>query len=118
MVRLTVILLSAILLVACGTTPVKLRTEVQEVYKPVLYCPAPNWQELDRPTLLIDEVTQDMPAGEVVKRYKGTIIQLQGYSDRLRRTLEQYDSTSDAYEELKREFEEKQKQDSSINPDQ
>lgn len=118
MVRLTIIIFSALLLVACGTAPVKLRTEVQEVYKPILYCPAPNWEELDRPTLLIDEVTQDMSAGEIVKRYKGTVLQLRDYAEVLRRTLEQYDSTSDAYKELQQEFEKKQKLDGIVSPDQ
>lgn len=93
------------LLAGCQSAPVKLRTETVEVFKPILYCPAPNWEGIDRPIpLAIDGITPDMSAGEVAKRYKASIIQLQDYADRLEKSLEKYDSTSEAYEELKEQF--------------
>lgn len=102
--RITALLI-VLLLAGCGSSPVKLRTETVEVFKPILYCPAPNWNELDRPEpLAIDMITPDMEPGEVAKRYKATIIQLQDYADRLQRALEKYDSTNEAYKELRKQF--------------
>lgn len=95
----------SIFLIGCGSNPVKLRTEVVEVHKPILYCPAPNWEEIKRPEVLpIDSITPGTPDGEVVKRYKATVKQLQDYSTRLERSLQQYDSTNAAYNELRKEF--------------
>lgn len=92
-------------LIGCSQQPVKLRTETVEVYKPILYCPAPDWTGLDRPSpLAIDSITKNTSGGEVVKRYKATIKQLQDYTDRLEERLKQYDRTSKSYEELKKQF--------------
>lgn len=98
-------LLLVLLLAGCASGPVKLRTETVEVFKPILYCPAPNWDGLDRPNpLAIEEINPSMSAGEVVKRYKASIKQLQDYADRLEKSLQKYDSTNQAYEELRKQF--------------
>ena len=118
MARFAIILLLALSLVACGVAPVKLRTEVQEVYKPILHCPAPDWNELVRPELALEGLTSDMPAGEVVKRYKATVRQLQDYANRLEEALERYDATNDAYEELREQFTRQRELDGIADPTQ
>ena len=100
----TAIILLA-LLAGCSGTPVKLRTETVEVFKPILYCPAPNWEGLDSPEpLTIEGINENTPPGEVVKRFKATVKQLQDYAERLERALEKYDTTNEAYDELKQQF--------------
>jgi len=101
MARNTLTVLFVLFLFGCSATPVKLRTEVQEVYRPVLYCPAPNWDELARPELTIYQISDDASPGEVAKRYKATVKQLQDYATRLEQTLKQYDTTNEAYDELR-----------------
>lgn len=106
MVR-ALIIIAAIALTGCET--VKLRTETVEVVRPVLYCPAPDYEALDRPaSLAIDDITPTMPAGEIAIRYKATVLQLQGYVQRLERTLDQYEDTSGALDELRQELEKQQ----------
>jgi hypothetical protein len=108
MVRLVSMCVLIALLSGCKLFPV--RVEVIEVYRPVLYCPAPNWEELHRPDpLAIDAITNDTTDGEVALRYRATIIQLMGYSKRLEKALERYDHTSAAYEDLRKEFVEQRK---------
>lgn len=106
MAKATITILLALLLVGCGSAPVKLRTETVEVFKPILYCPAPKWNELDRPELAIHQLTTDQAQspGEVAKHYKATVRQLEDYANRLERALQQYDSTNAAYEELRQQF--------------
>lgn len=103
-IKLLAIPVISIALVGCGH--VRLKTETVEVYKPILYCPAPNWDELARPVLAIDTMTprQRKDLGEVAKHYKATVKQLIDYSYRLERELEQYDKTNEAYAKLKDEF--------------
>jgi len=91
--------------VGCGTTAVKLRTETVEVFKPILYCPAPKWEDINRPDILpIDGISDDSSPGEVAKRYKATVKELQGYVRRLELSLEKYDATNSAYEQLRQQF--------------
>lgn len=105
MEKIIVVVFAAFLTGCFGSVPVKTRTEVVEVHKPILYCPAPNWIEIQRPnSLAIDSITPNMSDGEVVKRYKATVKQLQDYAERLELSLERYDSTNAAYEELRKEF--------------
>ena len=104
MVKLVTISFFALILVGCGSQPVKLKTEVQYVNRPILYCPAPNWQELDRPDLAIEGITSDMSPGDVAKRYKATVKQLMDHARRLETTLRRYDKTSEAYDELREQF--------------
>jgi len=102
-----IMLLCITLLTGCSIfqQKVKLRTEVQEVFKPILYCPAPNWETLAKPTpLAIDEITPTTSDGEVAKRYQAAIIQLRAYTDQLTKTLQKYDSSSEAYKELENQF--------------
>lgn len=100
MVRVIAVALLASVLVGCGGVQ-KLRTETVEVVRPVLYCPAPNYEELARPEVLpIQSITPNMPAGEVALRYKATVRALQDYIQRLELSLEQYDDTSTALEAL------------------
>lgn len=104
MVRILAIGILSIILVGCGGNPVKPETNVVQVSKPILYCPAPNWKELGRPTLAIDGITDTTPDGEVVKRYKAAIKQLEDYSSRLEKALQRYDATNAAYAELRKQF--------------
>lgn len=98
--------LVAVFLVGCGGGGVKLRTETVEVVRPVLYCPAPDYEALDRPaSLAIDSITTNMSPGEVAIRYKATVRQLQDYIQRLETTLDQYEDTSGALDELREELE-------------
>lgn len=79
--------------------------EYVEVPKPILYCPRPNWKEIDPPEVLaIEGITVDSSPGEVAKRYKATIIQLRDYNKRLNKSLQKYDETHKAYEQLRQEF--------------
>lgn len=104
MVKLIIAAIAATTLVGCAGQ-VKIRTETIEVYKPILYCPAPNWEAIDRPVALaIEGITADSTPGEVAKRYKATVKQLQGYSKRLETSLTRYDKTHEAYETLRMEF--------------
>lgn len=103
--KIILVVLFAAILSGCGSTPVKLRTETVEVFKPILYCPAPDLQAISRPeTLAYETITNDTSPGEVVKRYKASIIQLRDYISRLETSLMKYDSTNAAYEELRKQF--------------
>lgn len=113
-----VVLTLLIFLSLSGCSSLKSKQEVIEVHRPILYCPAPNWEGVGRPdALATDGITEDMSAGEVVKRYKATVIQLQDYSNRLEKSLQQYDSTHEAYEQLRKQFLEEQKQDGFVGTD-
>ena len=99
MVKTLTILFAGLLLIGCADT-VRVRTDVQEVFVPVLYCPAPP--EISRPPLPIHDMTdeQEKKDGEVVKHYKATVKILQGYSKELETALDEYKNTSEAYKEL------------------
>jgi hypothetical protein len=101
------------MLVGCGSDRIK--TEVQEVLVPIVYCPAPP--VIERPTLSIHKMNarQTNHPGEVVKHYKATVKELQGYSIQLERVIEQYGETSKSYEEIKQELLLKLKQDDVID---
>ena len=104
MARYIIIFFLALFLVGCANQPVKLRTEVQEVFKPILYCPAPDWTGLEKPVLAIDGINSTTPPGEVAKRYKATVKQLESFADRLEHALRRYDATNEAYKTLKEDF--------------
>ena len=79
----SLLLLPVILLVGCTANPPKVIT--QEVKVPVFECPA-NHKNIVRPTrppLAIENIQPSTSDGEVVKAYKATIKQLQGYSKQL-----------------------------------
>ncbi len=109
MVKIFAIIGLALMLGACGPGTIKLRTEVQQVYVPLLYCPAPP--DILRPTLaihdLVDEDAND--PGKVVMYYKATVQQLEGYISELEAIVKQYDQTNAAYEELRDKFEDQWK---------
>lgn len=98
-------------LIGCGSNQVRIRTEVQEVYVPLLYCPAPP--VIERPILPIHQMTEEQlqDPGIVVQHYKATVKILQGYSEELETTVKQYDKANDAYQELRTRFQENWKQD-------
>jgi hypothetical protein len=88
-----------------GCSTIKWKTEVVEKKVPILFCPKPNWDNIDQPSILaIDSITEQSPPGEVVKRYKATVIQLRDYAQRLEFALKQYEYTNEAYDTLKQEF--------------
>ena len=110
MVR-TIAMIGMLLAFTTGCMPgtVKLRTEVQQVYVPLLYCRAPP--DILRPALPIHQLTDadaDDP-GKVVVHYKATVKVLEGYITELEAIVKQYDQSNAAYEELRKRFEEQWK---------
>ena len=98
-------LIPILLLLGCGAAPVKLRTETVEVVKPILYCPAPEYEALGRPpTLPIDQITATTPQGEVAVLYKASMRALLDYIDRLEQSLAQYEEFNKSYDELVEEL--------------
>jgi len=90
---------------ACGGgKQIRIRSEVQEVQVPLLYCPAPP--VISEPSLPIHNMTPEQLAdeGEVVKHYKATVKTLIGYIDELQQGLESYDATSKEYGDLREKF--------------
>ena len=84
-----------------GCTSRSIKTDVQETFVPILYCPAPP--TITRPDLPIHQMSPNQIAssGELVKHYTATIIVLQGYAQELEQTLEQYNITNRAYDQLR-----------------
>lgn len=102
MARVTIVLLILIMLMGCTSQSIK--TEAQETYVPILYCPKPP--EIKRPVLPIFQMTPDQlnNGGEIVKHYKASIIVLQGYAIELEKALQQYDNVNSSYDELRHEL--------------
>jgi hypothetical protein len=96
-----------LMLVGCGSAPIKVNTEVKETLVPVLYSPAPP--VIKRPELPIHQMTGEQlkEDGEVVKYYKATIKVLIGYSEELRKALGEYDKINKAYDEERKKLEAK-----------
>lgn len=109
MVKLLAIIGMMFALTACMPGTVKLRTEVQQVYVPLLYCPAPP--AVERPALPIYELQAEdaEDPGKVVVHYKATVKVLEGYVTELEAILLQYDQSNEAYEDLRNKFEEQWK---------
>lgn len=107
MVKVLLSVIAITLITGCAGPQVRLKTEVQESYVPILYCPAPP--VVERPELAIEKLTPELleHPGEVVKHYKATIIQLQGMVRELEEVLNQYDQNNEAYKELEKQFKEK-----------
>ena len=84
---ITTIALIVVFTVGCGGKQIRIRSEVQEVQVPLLYCPAPP--ELSEPQLPIQNMSPQQLAdqGEVVKHYKATVKTLLGYIDELEKGL-------------------------------
>lgn len=105
MVKVLATLIFAFSLTGCALFQPRIQTEVVEVSKPILYCPAPNWEGIDRPDPLAYQlITDEMSEGDVAKLYKASVVQLLGYSKRLEKSLQRYDETNAAYEELRKQF--------------
>lgn len=96
-----------------GKQPV--RTETQNVNKPILYCPAPVTP--DQPNLAIYTISESDSDGMVVKKYKATVQQLRDYADQLEKQLQKYDQTSDAYKQLREQFKQQREQDGFTTPE-
>ena len=88
-------------LTACGGW----RTKIDQVQVPVLVCPKPP--EIKRPELEIYKLTdEDMnDPGKVAQAVKITLVQLQSYGILLETVLETYKNTSEAYDDLRQELE-------------
>lgn len=93
-------------MVGCADS-VRIRTEVQETFVPVMYCPAP--EKYIRPVMAINQMTeaQRKNPGELANHYQATIEQLLGYSKQLELELEKYDSANEAYEDLRLRMDDK-----------
>lgn len=102
--NILLLLVGSILLVGCSNKPIKVKTEVQESFVPLLYCPKPSVPS--HPTLPIHNMTAEQMAkdGEVVKHYKATIKLLQGHIGVLELQLKQYNMSNEAYDKLKSEL--------------
>lgn len=105
-VKVVFVCVVAIMITACA--PLRKETEVQDVNKPILYCPAPD--KVERPELAIHTISQDDSQGVVVKKYKATVKQLLDYSRQLESQLQKYNKTNEAYEELREDFNKQQRQ--------
>lgn len=103
--KLASIFCVALLLSACGGNPVK-DVDVQQVKVPFLYCPAPP--RVQRPVLVIDQLSpaDQTDPGKVAQAYKASFIQLRGYVENLEQILRQYDSTSQEFEDLRKQVRE------------
>ena len=106
--KLPILCLCVILISGCSIfnkDRIVIQTEVQEVQVPLLYCPAPP--SIVRPVLELNELTDAQFAhdGELAKAYAVTILQLIGYASELEQSLETYDGTNLAYEELRLQLE-------------
>jgi len=89
----------------CAQQAVKLRTETVEVIKPVLFCPAPNREELNRPeSLPLEQIKSTSSDGEIAVLYKASVKQLLDYITRLELVLDQYDNVNTTYEDLIKEL--------------
>lgn len=99
------LILSTLFLVGCGGQEIRLKNEVQEVFVPMLYCPAPPG--LERPVLPIHTMTPEQAAdpGYVAKAYKASMVLLQGYAHELEQALDSYNEANAAYDELRKKFE-------------
>jgi len=77
----------------------KVTTQVVKVQTPVLYSPKPPL--IDRPDLLIHDMTIDQrnDAGSVAKYYKATVLQLLGYVEQLEEALDSYNVISETLDE-------------------
>jgi hypothetical protein len=86
----------------------KVDCQTKEVYKEILYCPAPP--EITRPALPIHNMTPEQEAvdGEVAKNWKATVKILQGYALELETIVETQKEINKAYEEKKLELESSQ----------
>jgi len=93
--RLTVSIALLVLFLA-GCDPMRVKTEVVYVDKavPIEVPPPPT---VERPKLVVWELTpeQEQDIGELVKAYKISIKQLQGYAEQLERILDGYRKKSD-----------------------
>ena len=99
------ILIPFLFLIGCGTQPVKTRTETVEVVKPILYCPAPEYEALGRPqSLPFSRITDNTSVGEVAVLYKASVRTLLDYIDRLEQALAQYEEFNKSYDELVEEL--------------
>lgn len=94
-----------LLLTGCAFSPPKVRTEVVNVDRPVLYCPAPDYEKIQRPkSLPTDAITPTTSDGEVAVRYKATIMVLEAYIQRLELALDGYKDTSSSLDDLRQQL--------------
>ena len=102
--KITALILVAFFIVGCGGKQIRIRSEVQEVQVPLLYCPAPPG--ISEPSLPIHNMTPEQLAdeGEVVKHYKATVKTLLGYIDEQQKALESYNEASEEYGKLREKF--------------
>ena len=93
-----IILISlALLLIGCGSDPIKFTTEVKETFVPIVYSPPPP--VIKQPDLPIHNMTPEQlkKDGEIAKYYKATVKTLIGYSEELKKALGEYDKINKAY---------------------
>ena len=95
-------------LTGCSWFKCGVKTEIQTVETPILYCPAPKYQPLPE-TLPVDAIDDKTTDGEVVVRYKATVKLLKDHSKQLEMILDQYKTTNMTYEQLRQQILNEQK---------
>lgn len=98
-IKTVVITTCLFLMVGCNTLQTEPVVQIVEVKVPVNQCPA-NHQSIQkpiRPKLAIDGITEEdiNDPGKVVKSYKITVKQLQGYVQSLEKGFEAYRTICD-----------------------
>lgn len=119
MVKVILVVGFVILLAGCGTTTIKVKTEVQETLVPILYSPAPP--VIKRPALPIHQMTEEEAKqdGMIAKYYKATVKTLIGYAKELESALAEYDKINKKYEKERKKVEagiEKRKAETAAKP--
>ena len=78
-------------------------TEYVKVSYPIMICPAPP--EVKKPDLYINKLTQadSKDYGKVAQYYDITLQQLTSYIDQLEMVIDQYNKTSEAYQQMENE---------------
>jgi len=101
------VILITLFLAGCSTTKLPPKTEIKYVQVPILVSPAPP--PIQRPLLLLDQLTDIDKAdpGKVVQSYKVSIKQLTNYIEELEAIIKEYDNISKKYDELRRVVDER-----------
>jgi hypothetical protein len=105
MEKLTLIVLTSLMLTGCGVFKTRIVTDTKEVLIPVVSCPKPP--DVERPELPIHTITPELKAsdGEVVKHYKATVLSLMDYSEDLEKIVDHYTGVNKMTEDVRAEIE-------------
>jgi len=93
----------SLILLMSGCSWLPTNTEYVKVSYPIMICPAPP--EVKKPDLYINKLTQadSKDYGKVAQYYDITLQQLTSYIDQLEMVIDQYNKTSEAYQQMENE---------------